>query len=261
MPEQQASGFQQNKVTTTGMTLWDDRGMMLKLSYLDESFSIQLSDPVVMENGKKSYPENHRHNMLMTADRASALYHEVIIKQLLPAYENKETFSKGVFLNRGKTSILEVATDDGELYLRYYKDIDEDRKAKEQYVFHFLKTDLIEGYQYQNGEFAGQQSTEGMFYIFCKYLDMGLNELCKASGHAVRSSMNYTISAVFNHLRGISQKLGVIVEPAFKRNNTGSSGFNVNAGLNEPTNGEEVPFEDVPSVESVEPTDMAGMLS
>lgn len=257
MPEQTSGGFQPNKITTNGATLWDESGMMLRLSYLDESFSIQISTPFVSETGKKTYPEKNRHNLLLTADRAAALYHEVILNQILPAYERGENLSKGVFLNRGKTAILEVRVQDGEFYLIYYKDIDEDRKAKSNYAFHFAKTDLIEDYKFETGEFAGQRSADGWFYIFAKYLEMGIYELCKPSGHAVRAATSYTVTAIFNYLKSISQKLGVVVEPAYRRN----SGFNTpNAGMNAPTD-EEIPFDNAPTVEEVAPTDMAGMLA
>lgn len=257
MPEQTTGGFQPNKITTNGITLWDDNGMMLRLSYLDDSFSIQISDPFTSETGKRTYPEKNRHNMLVTADRASALYHEVIQKMILPAYEEGKDMSRGVFLNRGKTAILEVRVQQGEFYLIYYKDIDEDRKAKENYAFHFTKTDLIEEYKFETGEFAGQQSVEGTFFVFCKYLDMGINELCKPSAHAVRCATNYTTSSIFNYLRAISQKLGVTVESTYKRN----SGFNnVPDAMNSPVD-DELPFDNNSSVENVASTDMAGMLA
>lgn len=250
------TGFQPNKITTTGATFWDESGMMLKLSYLDDSFSIQISDPLVSETGKRTYPESNRHNMLVTSDRAAALFDEIIIKQILPAYEEGKNLSKGVFLNKGKTSILEVRVQEGEFYLIYYKDIDENRKAKENYAFHFGKTDVIEEYNFETGDFAGKQSVDGTFYIFCKYLETGLNELCRPSGHAVRQATSYTVTSIFNYLRAISQKLGVIVEPAYRR----SSGFSNESSMNDPVD-DELPFDNTPNVENVNPTDMAGMLS
>lgn len=247
------TSFVPNKITTNGGTFWDREGTMLKLSYLDDSFSIQLSTPSIGENGKRSYPEKNRHNLLMTADRAAALYNEVILKQLLPAFEQGENLSKGVFLNKAKTAILEIKVKDGEWFLLYHRDIDEDRKPKESYGFRFEKTDVIEDYKAETGEFAGQQSIDGMFYIFCAYLDMGINELCKPSGHAVRTSTNYTVTSIFNYLKSISQKLGVTVEPAYRR----TSGFNASAMNN---NEDPLPF-DQPEVEEVEAVDMAGMLA
>lgn len=251
---EQAGGFQPNKITTNGGTFWDEEGTMLRLGYLDDSFSIQLSTPAIGENGRRSYPEKNRHNLLMTAERAAALFHEVIMKQLLPAYAQGENMAKGVFLNKGKTSILEVKVENNQWYLLYHKDIDENRKAKESYGFHFGKTDIIEGYKSDTGEFAGQQEVDGTFFIFCKYLEMGVNELCKTSGHSVRTATNYTITSIFNYLKSLSQKLGVTVEPAYRRN----SGFNTST-MNSPTN--DLPFNDPPAVEEVEATDMAGMLA
>lgn len=251
---EQSGGFQQNRVTTNGATFWDSEGTMLKLSYLDDSFSIQISTPQINENGKRTYPEKNRHNLLMTADRASALYYEVIVKQLIPAFERGENLSKGVFLNKGKTAILEIKVENGEWFLLYHKDIDQDRKAKDSYGFRFMKNDIIEDYKADTGEFSGQQSVDGTFYIFCEYLDMGIHELCKPSGHSVRSATSYTVSSIFNYLKSISQKLGVVVEPAYRK----SSGFNTSP-MNAPSS-EELPFDAPPVVEEVAATDMAGML-
>lgn len=254
MPEQNGS-FQPNRITTNGGVFWDDQGTMLRLSYLDDSFSIQISTPSIGENGKRSYPEKNRHNLLMTADRGAALYCEAIQNQLLPAYERGENLGKGVFLNKGKTAILEVKVIDGEWYLLYHRDIDEDRKPKESFGFHFLKTDMIEDYKADTGEFAGQQSVDGVFFIFCKYLDMGINELCKPAGHSVRTATSYTITSIFNYLKSISQKLGVTVEPAYRR----TSGFSASE-MN--GNGEDANASfNQPEVEEVEATDMAGLLA
>ena len=253
MPEQTSGSFQPNKITTNGATFWDSDGTMLRLSYLDDSFSIQISTPSIGENGKRSYPEKNRHNLLVTADRAAALYNEVIQNQLLPAYANGENLSKGIFLNKGKTAILEVKVENGNWYLIYHRDIDETRKPKESFGFQFEKSDVIEDYKADTGDFAGQQSVEGTFFIFCKYLDMGINELCKPSGHSVRTATSYTITSIFNYLKSISQKLGVTVEPAYRK----TSGFNASAMNGD---GESQAFNQ-PEVEEIEATDMAGMLA
>ena len=140
------NNYQENRVSTTGITLFDDNSMMLRLMYLGDTFSVIIADPEKNENGKNTYPDKNRHSFLITADRAASLYHEIITKELTEAMQNHEDFSKGVFLNRGKTSLMEIHYKDDELYLVYFKDIDEERVAKENYVFHFQKTDTITGY-------------------------------------------------------------------------------------------------------------------
>lgn len=248
------NSYPDNKVSTNGITLFDDSGMMLRLGYLGDSFSMFIADPVKLETGKNSYPEKNRHSFLLTADRAAALYNEVIMKDIMEAFAAGEDMSKGVFLNRQKTAIVEIRLHQGEFYLVYFKDIDEDRKAKENFAFHFQKTDVIIDYDGLEGTFAGQTPVDGNFYVFCRYLEAGIYELCKPSGHSVRKAYTYTMTSIFNYLKALSQKLGVVVQPAFQRNSgfpQQTSGAQADEGL---------PFVNTP-VENVEATDMADMLS
>lgn len=240
------NNYQENRVSTTGITLFDDNSMMLRLMYLGDTFSVIIADPEKNENGKNTYPDKNRHSFLITADRAASLYHEIITKELTEAMQNHEDFSKGVFLNRGKTSLMEIHYKDDELYLVYFKDIDEERVAKENYVFHFQKTDTITGYT-GDGSFDGQGSVQGNFYIFCKYLEAGVYELSNASGHSVRRGNQYTTNSIFNYLKSIAAKLGVTVEGGYKKKSDASGFMNIPEGSDE-----ELPFAEAPTAGSMD---------
>jgi hypothetical protein len=242
-------GYQQNRVSTAGITLFDDNSTMLRLSYLGDTLSLLIGYPKANDNGKNSYPEDQRHTFLITADRAAALYHEIIVKELTPALENKQDFCKGIFLNRGKTAIMELRIQDGEVYLVYCKDINEDRVSENSYVFHFQKTDTITNYD-PSGTFDSQGTVEGSFFLFCKYLESGVYEMPNAGAHAFRKGNQYTTRAIFNNLRAIAAKLGVTPESGgFHRNNRAeTSGFmNTPDGVDE-----ELPFAEAPSTSNME---------
>ena len=49
------NNYQENRVSTTGITLFDDNSMMLRLMYLGDTFSVIIADPEKNENGKNTY--------------------------------------------------------------------------------------------------------------------------------------------------------------------------------------------------------------
>lgn len=208
--------FTLNKVSTSGITLFDDNGIMLKLNYLGETLSLIIGEPTEGSDGKKMYPDEKRYPFLITPERAAALYNEIIVKDLL-SNENfhSENFSKGVFLNKGKTAVLQIRVQDGEIYLVYCKNINADRIAEESHVFHFIKTEIIEDYDGTTGNFSAQSPREATFYLFCKYLDIGVNELNNAVAHSVRKVNNASTNKIFGYLKGITAKLGVTPDEAY----------------------------------------------
>lgn len=255
MAEQNSYYSELNKVNTNGITLFDDKGNMLKLGYLGESFSGMISIPVKSESGKNTYPEKNRHSFLITHDRAAALYKKVILQDILESYASGQNMVRGIPLNRAKTNVLSIRLEDGELYLVFSENIDENRMTEDNYAFHFTKSDIIDEYNPKDGSYAGQYGVEGAFWIFCYYLKAGIYELCKPSGHSVRRAQSYTNQAIFNYLKAISQKLGVVVEPAFKK----SSGFAAQSPTTEGGD-DELPFSDVPSMNNPTTVEMSDML-
>lgn len=243
----------QNRVSTSGITLFDENSMMLRMGYLDDSLSLVLGECEEV-NGKRSFPQEKRHSFIITLDRAEAFYNEIIIKKVLKAIENGEDYNGGIFLNKRKDSIVEIRVQQGEIYLVYYKEIGEDRKPKDTYTFKFNKTDVVELYNPDGTSFE-QSKVEGCFMIFCKYLESGIYDLGNSSAHAMRKANQYTTSAIFNYLKMIAAKLGVTVENSNSGFNRSSNpGFaSVPAGMKE-----DVPF--VPEIVPTE-TSLEGILS
>lgn len=250
MADTNNEGFRQNKISTAGITLFDENSVMLRLSYLGETLSISICMPKDNGNGKNSYPEEMRHPFLVTADRAAALYEDVVLKEMLPAVESKQNFCKGIFLNRMKTAIMELRIQDGEIYLVYCKDINENRVSESSYVFHFQKTDLISDYD-PSGSYGEQSTSEGSFFLFCKYLESSIYEIPNASAHAVRRGNDFTTRNIFNNLKAIAAKLGVTPEPVngygYHRNTEPSGFMNIPDGSDD-----ELPFSDEPTASTME---------
>jgi len=247
------SSFQANRINTTGITLFDNESMMLRMSYLGETLSMMIATPFVGDNGKKSYPDSNRHSILLTADRAAVLYNEVILKGVLPAVEAKQDFVAGVFLNRKKESILQLRVQDGEIYLVLLTNINQDRVAENSYVFHFQKTEMIYGYD-ASGSFDSQEEAEGVFFLFCKWLDEGLASLTSAAGHSMRKANDYSQSQIFNYLKGIAAKLGVTIENGYRRQSNGYNNQAPNPGFMQIPEGagEEIPFDDTPTAGAID---------
>lgn len=217
--------FQHNKVTTSGMTLFDEAGLMLRLSYLDDSLSLVIGQPSVDDSGKRKYPQEMRHPFIITIDRATALYTSIIPK-VMKALEDGEDYNGGVFLNKAKTAIFEIRVQSGDVYLIYYKNIGSDRKPGETFAFKCQRTQIIESYN-PDGSSFDQSSVEGYFAVFCKYIESGIYDLHCGSGHSVRKATAYMTTSIFNYLKAISAKLGVTVESSkqYQSSHMVSNGF------------------------------------
>ena len=238
------NSFQPNRVTTSGMTLFDENGIMLRMSYLDDSLSFIIGESVVNDMGKRTYPQDKRHPFIITMDRAAVLYDEIIMKKVLSAIENNQNYNGGVFLNRRKDSIFEIRVQNGEVYLCFYKGINEDRVPAESYIFKCQKSPIIEGYSADGSTDFAQEEVQSFFLLFCKYLDAGIYDVHNSSAHSFRRNSN----SIFNYLKGIAAKLGVSLE---HRNQSTSGFMNVTE-----TENEELPFNDYSS----ESTSLDGLL-
>jgi hypothetical protein len=230
----------QNRISTTGITLFDENSVMLRLSYLDDTLSITIGMPKASDTGKNSYPEDMRYSFLITADRAAALYHHIILNGAAKAIEEGTEFCRGLFLNKGKSAVMQIRVQDGEAYLVFCKNINDQRVAENSYVFHFSKTESITDYDEKTGSFTSKESIDGQFFLFCKYIESGVYEVSNAGTHSFRKGNRYTTNSIFNYLKAIAAKLGVTPE----KNNYRGTHAEVSGFLNEPSNEEELPFGD-----------------
>lgn len=227
----------QNRITTSGMTLFDENSTMLRLSYLDDSFSLIIGECQIADNGKRKYPQELRHPFIITMDRAIALNDHVIPKAI-NALTNNENYNGGVLLNRRKDALFEIRVENGDVYLVYHKEIDENCNPKNSFVFKCQKTDLIESYHVGSMDFV-KSSVEGYFAIFCKYIEAGIFDMTGSSAHAFRKGNQYTTNHIFDYLKGIASKLGITIENQHNYNNNQSNSGFMNVP---PETDDELPF-------------------
>lgn len=215
---------QRPSITTNSIALFDDAGVMLKCGFLDGNISISFGT-AKEENGKRTYPNEMRDNLLLTAERVSAMY-DIIQNKVLPALDSGSTYNGGVFTSNKKDNILEVQVvsegEHHEMYLIFHRNIDENRKPSKSVIFKFSKTPIIEKYKTDTGEFnIGEIDTQ--FFLFVKLLEGFL--LCgvnNTAAHSYRNANRYTMDKIFKYLEEVAAKLGVTVG----NNNYVASGFN-----------------------------------
>lgn len=245
--------YQQNRVTTSGCTMFDENGVMLRMGFLDDGLTLLFGEPK-NEGGSRSYPQEQRVSLILTTDRAAALYEQIIVKKVLPALEQGEEYNGGVFLNRRKDAILELRVQAGDIYLTYHKGIDESRVAKEVHIFKFSKTQIIENYA-PDGSTFDQNDVEGYFILFCKYLDAGIYDINNSSAHAYRHANYYTTNKIFRYLEGLAAKLGVTVE-----NRSYQTGASMNNGFSQSSSNESGSADIMPIPETTSNT-LDGLIS
>lgn len=204
----------QNTISTNSISMFDSNGMLLKMSFLDESLSIGLWTPVE-DGGKKTYPKENREAIILTKERVAALYN-IIVDRALPAYKEGKLYNGGVFTNIGQTNVFEVRIENGEIYAVYHKDIDENRIPKKSILFHFPKSPIIENYNTKNGEFEIPE-IDANFLIFIKVLEAFMTIASTGAGaHSDRYSNRFTNEKRFSYLSGLANKLGVTIGDNFE---------------------------------------------
>lgn len=205
------------QLSTNSLTFFDESGVMLRCSFLDEAISIQMCIPTI-ENEKRTYPKETRENLLLTKDRVSAL-HDLIYNKVLPAIDGKTNYNGGVFTSIKKDNIFEITTQNGEVFATFHKDIDGNRHPKNSIVFKFGLTPVIERFNPSSGDFEINE-IHAQFALFVKMLDAFTSIAVNNSvAHSIRNSNKFVTDKILSQLFEIGTKLGI-------NTNTGSqSGF------------------------------------
>lgn len=215
-----SSDFKAPQVTTNSLTIFDEEGVMLKLAFLDDTLSLQLGVPEMVE-GRRKYPPEKRQSLIITKERVAALYSICTGKnsKVLNAIENGNSYDAGVFTSKRKDGILEIMVQEGTPYLVLYKDIDEDRKPKQTFLFKFEETVIIEKYDVKTTDFT-QSSIHAYFTLFIKLLESFVLLSNDMSTHSFRHANKYTTDKIFQDLMEIAKKLGVTFESKYSNNST-----------------------------------------
>jgi len=215
------SQFQKVNINTNSLTFFDDNGVMLKCGFLNENISISFGT-AVDNNGKRSYPNDKRDNLLLTSDRVGALY--CLIKdKFLPAIEKGEDYNGGVFTSMKKDQVFELRIEHqngvAEIYALFHRNIDANRIPQKTVVFKFTKVPVIEKYNTTNGEFLLDE-IDAQFYMFIKLIEgfviAGANNV---TAHSYRNANHYTTDKIFKYLGEMAAKMGISVASSPAYNN------------------------------------------
>lgn len=222
----------QFSVTTSLISMFDENSYQLRLSGLESGLSFAIWVPQVSPEGKLSYPQESRFTTIMNSDAVGAM--DWLIKnRIVPDWQAGKDFKYGVPCNRSMTNMIDIIGQNGEIYLRVSKDIDENRQAKNVYQFKFTNTPIVIGYDPQSGNFDVDR-VPAQFTMFTEVI-AAYNAVAYSAGHGVRVAERFTISSFYNYLQAIAAKLGVVVNTGYRRapfdgNNTNSYGSNPQTG-------------------------------
>lgn len=185
----QGSGFQRENIYSNGLTFFSEEGLMLRVSFMNTCISISFSTPVDNGMGGRTYPRENRVGCLVTQEGAIAFW-----KKLVSAKENFESgkeYNGSVFLKRDGTSLLGIEiTSDGKLCLKYYMDIDSQKKTTKIMMFTFKTIPAgIDSYNPNTGE--GDLTTDVPdFELFVKTFEAFVLAISFAFYHSINFGDN-----------------------------------------------------------------------
>jgi len=222
-----SGGYVKVNTSTNSIGYFDDNGIMMMTSFLNDTITISFGEPVVNAEGKRKYPQELRSNLLITNERVAALYNGIIMNKVMPAVNSGENYNGGVFLdNTKKDKVFEIRIQDGDIYALYHFGIDADRHPKKTIVYKFKKSPLIEKYDPASGEFNIVEG-HSQFYLFIKQLEGFLTNCNGTVTHDYKNTNRYSNDKLFNLLNEIAVKLGVSVNApqytSYSNNNTNST--------------------------------------
>lgn len=231
MPDNQSNRM---SVSTNIVSMFDDQSVQLRIGGLDNAMSLAFWLPVQGDNGRNSYPQDHRISVVLTPERVAALDY-VIQEQILPAMQEGKRISRSVFTSRSCTNMIQVSMEEDGIYLYLHKDINEDRIAKETYRFHFEDFMILTTYASKTGEYEMDKCL-ATFYLFTQTVHAFVQDPGGVSAHGNRVGSRYATDKIFSYLTAIAQAVNAVVQaPSYgnggNRNYT-NPGFSGNSSEN-----------------------------
>lgn len=204
-------------VTTSLISMFDENSYQLRLSGLESGLSMAIWIPQVNPEGKMSYPQEGRISMMLSMDTVGSL--DWIIKnRVVPDWEAGKDFCYGVPCNRAMTNTIDIIGQNGEIYLRFSREIDENRHAKNTYQFKFTNTTVLIGYNPQTGNFDVDK-IPAQFTMFTEVI-AAYTAVAYTAGHGSRVANKFTVNSFYNYLQAIAAKLGAVVNTGYRNNNS-----------------------------------------
>ena len=219
------NNFQKNTVSTNSFTLFNTESDMLKLSFLDENFSISFCKPVQSMDGKNTYPSESRKYCVITPTTARSLLHKIDSYWMKDAIERFKAQKSGMTvddkavtayaINKNATYVLELyykdPSESGEFRpeLRFYENIDPTtRTPKGVETYRFATNQSIDSYDPETGEFTST-SEYVQLLLFCDCLREFTVVMSRAAAHANRYVTNYRSNEMTRLIREIAERNGI----------------------------------------------------
>jgi hypothetical protein len=207
------SQFTDININTSGITLFDVNGLMMRMSFFDKVISIDFNQPVDDGSGTKRYPKENKINVTLSLERAEAFL-QVFYERFLKAYEKGNHYRGGVLVNKSEDSIFEISTgeNDNMPEINYYWNIGQNRVAGNMISFKFKKTCITEKYVAKDGS-CEATNIDAQAFIFAKAFDTFVKAATGAIGHDVRYTNRFTTNKIIKVLENIAVKMGIAVQP------------------------------------------------
>ena len=219
------NNFQKTSVSTNSFTFFNNESDMLKLSFLDENFSISFNHPVVSMDGKKSYPNDTRKYCVITPSTARSLLYKIDSYWLKDALARYQAQLSGMpvddapvtacAIGRAESSILELyykdITEAGEFRpeLRFYEGIDPTtRRPRSIEIYKFDVNKSIKNYDAQTGE-CEYISEYVQFLIFTETLREYTTVMSRVGAHAAKYVNDFKNREMTRLIREIAQRNGI----------------------------------------------------
>lgn len=219
------SNFQKNTVSTASFTLFNTETDMLKLSFLDENFSISFCKPAQTMDGKRTYPPEGRKYCVLTPTTARSLLNKIDSYWAKDAIERYKAQSSDMpvddkpvtayVINRNATYVLELyykdPSENGEFRpeLRFYENIDQTtHKPNGVEVFKFDTNPSITSYDPETGEFTPSvEYVQLLLFVDC--LREYTLAMSRAAAHASRYTNGYRTREVSQLVKEIAERNGI----------------------------------------------------
>lgn len=207
----------QFSVSTSLISMFDENGYQLRMTGLESGLAIAIWIPQINPEGKMSYPQEGRISMMMNGDAVGSL--DWIIKnRVVPDWQAGKDFCYGVPVNRAMTNMIDIIGQNGEIYIRFSRDIDENRHAKNTYQFKFTNTTVVIGYNPQTGNFDVDK-IPAQFTMFTEVIG-AYTAVVYSAGHGSRLANKFTIGSFYTYLQAIAARVGAAVNTGYRNNNS-----------------------------------------
>lgn len=224
---QQNGDFQQVHVTSNSLMLFSG-DMSIRVSLYDQALSLSFTPALTdSSTGKRKFPKENATNVLLTAERTTALY-DIITHRTLNAIENKTPRSDAISCNKDGSTLLSVnVNSDMIVELVVYTGIEEDRIPKKTLKFVFQDIIPINNFNPATGEFVvGDTPIRAQLLLFIKLLAGFLTACAGAEHHFGKYNDRFSDRRFMGSIDAMATKLGVNTTSNPQYNN----GTNVSMG-------------------------------